>query len=356
MNYLQPHTATRLERFDLLRFPLIVLVVYIHAGTAIVFTDESVNAGNALTAAIQYTISQLIGGAAVPLFFLISGYLLFRSFEPTLAGYLEKLRTRSHTLLVPYLFWNTALLALVALIVRVPQVAPFVLHGLPHTDNVWAFLGRVYGTGAYPFAFQFWFIRDLIIMVVAAPLVYVVTRWAGPFVLAVLGVLWAGNIWTYGPPACEAVLFFTLGAYLVQRRIDPFRLDQFWPAVAVLTPGLLLTALLANGSPYADITRHLAAAGVVVALLCLSGVAVRMPGLRTLLLALAPASFLLFALHEPLQSILNKLIYRFMPVSSLGALALYLLLPLLLSALLVALHAALRRLTPRFLSLITGRT
>lgn len=56
---------------------------------------------------IEYFISEIIACVAVPLFFLISGFLFFyrlRGFNH--AVYLSKLRKRFWSLFVPYLFWS----------------------------------------------------------------------------------------------------------------------------------------------------------------------------------------------------------------------------------------------------------
>lgn len=357
MNFISITRSTmRLERFDLLRFPLMVLVVYVHAlGSKVGFADgSSVSAGNPLTDRIEVAISHLLGGAAVPLFFLMSAFLLFRSFTPTLAGYLDKLKSRARTLLIPYLFWNTALLAAVAVAEHLPATAPFFIHGTPPFESPLQYLSTVYGGQTYPFAFQFWFIRDLMLLVVAAPLVYLAVRWAGPPLIAALAVLWVSGTWVSFPPDVESVLFFTLGAWLAVKRVDPFAIDRFWPAIAGTTAALLLAALLAQGSVFAAPAGHIASAGVIAVLLCLSGAALESPRWRAALLALAPASFIVFALHEPLQSILRKLIYRFVPVSDLGAFAIYLLVPVLVIAVTIGVHALLRRHAPKMLAVVTG--
>lgn len=45
-----------------------------------------------------------IGQDAVAPFFLITGFLFFRNFK--IDDYLKKLKTRLHTLIIPYLIWN----------------------------------------------------------------------------------------------------------------------------------------------------------------------------------------------------------------------------------------------------------
>ena len=51
-------------------------------------------------------MSHVISRAAVPTFFLISGYYFFLNTRFTLATYKDKLRKKIRTILLPYLLWN----------------------------------------------------------------------------------------------------------------------------------------------------------------------------------------------------------------------------------------------------------
>ena len=95
-----------LKAFHLLRFPLFVLVVYIHT------MDWNLhNSGPfawKLYDNIRILISGIIGHAAVPTFFIISGYLFFLSKDTfDFETYLSKLKRRFTTLFVPYIIWNS---------------------------------------------------------------------------------------------------------------------------------------------------------------------------------------------------------------------------------------------------------
>lgn len=97
--------------FDWLRFPLIVGVVFIHCfGEP--FDYESINFSH-LTGIDYYnlfrvSISHVLTHVCVPTFYLISGYLFFIGLEKwNWNNYLNKLRKRVRSLLVPFLIWNT---------------------------------------------------------------------------------------------------------------------------------------------------------------------------------------------------------------------------------------------------------
>ncbi len=107
-------------RLNLLRFPLIVGVVFVHAyETTVGFSGGSVSIGlnqnNVISEFIRNLISQEIARIAVPIFFLMSGYLFFAGFVWSKENYLDKVKSRIKTLLIPFLFWNIATLLLIAL-------------------------------------------------------------------------------------------------------------------------------------------------------------------------------------------------------------------------------------------------
>ncbi len=88
-----------------LRFPLAVMVVFIHSGN-----KPFVDSGEW----IRVMFADVIPAIAVPLFFLISGYLFFRGLERwNWDEWMKKMYRRVHTLLIPYLIWTTLYIAYV---------------------------------------------------------------------------------------------------------------------------------------------------------------------------------------------------------------------------------------------------
>jgi fucose 4-O-acetylase-like acetyltransferase len=118
-------------RIDMLRFPLIVGVVFIHC-YQITMTMAQGSIGTAHSAAwadsVRFFISQGVARVAVPLFFLISGYLFFQG-QWSWGKYGSKLRRRADTLLVPFLFWNVLALVLYSAGRSIPQTRIFFAGG-----------------------------------------------------------------------------------------------------------------------------------------------------------------------------------------------------------------------------------
>ena len=86
-----------------IRLPLILGILFIHANnTPIAHTVER---GNEL---VIMLLSTCVGSVCVPLYFIISGFLFFYNGQVlTKEWYLNKIKSRSFSLLIPYLLWCT---------------------------------------------------------------------------------------------------------------------------------------------------------------------------------------------------------------------------------------------------------
>src|ERR671932_1197046 len=91
------------KKIKFLRLPLIIGIVAYHSPTM------SVGYADAF---FQNFMANAWGGSCVHFFFILSGFLFFQNFNLSLNSYLEKLKSRFRTLLVPYLFWNLVVLAI----------------------------------------------------------------------------------------------------------------------------------------------------------------------------------------------------------------------------------------------------
>ncbi|UVO50923.1 acyltransferase [Sphingomonas sp. SUN019] len=339
-----------------LRFPLVALVVYIHARSGtITFGDGVVSVESAVLDTVKTALSEGVARTAVPLFFLLSGYLLFHAQEGwSWSGFAAKLRRRVDTLLVPYLFWNIALYAMIAAAQSTSLRIFFSSSGVLR-DMTWGQQAAwVLGLQRYPIAYQFWFIRDLMILVLLAPAFFLLARRVpvAVVVTAVLGLCWMVDWWPIDIPAIEAALFFFVGVVAGVHGRNLFRGLPLIPVM--LGYGVLLAAfLLSRGTRIESFVQHgLVATGIVLAVAIVRS----LPPLALQRLAsLAGASFFVFATHEPLTTALLKISYRVFPISPGMALAVYLLVPLVVIAITLVGYRIALALAPSLTRRVTGR-
>lgn len=223
---------------DWLRFPLTVAVVFIHNfGEPVNYVPPCDMQGGVDGMAgydmFRIVFSHVVPRLAVPLFFMMSGFLFFyRVKEWDAVVYFRKIKTRFRTLFIPYVLWNVASLCLTLAF----AVAAYCTKGEPLDGKFPVFQG--YGwlrlfwdcytiEGTIPTLWGYvpeltgpvnsvlWFVRDLMVMSVLSPLVYVFVRTARSCGLAVLSLAYLFEAWPVLPGlSVTAVFFFTLGAYL----------------------------------------------------------------------------------------------------------------------------------------------
>ena len=107
MHAIEKNKVSQHEVIRQLRFPMIVLVTFVHS-------YGEVAEGFSLLASewntyeiLKLLVSQTLVKVAVPVFFIMSGYLFFANVEKwNLKVYKAKMLRRMKTLLIPYLIWN----------------------------------------------------------------------------------------------------------------------------------------------------------------------------------------------------------------------------------------------------------
>lgn len=222
------------EALDLLRFPLAIIVMVVHMFGAI---DPAVfGAGDKRILELAVNcVDGFLRGQSVPIYFFIAGYVFFAGVDWGISAYLRKLRNRVHTLLIPYLLWNTLAIG-IFLVQYVPAIRRFLpieyeLHtGLSDIlACYWMYNNQLTPDAGsllhpyYPLNIPLWFIRDLMLVVLFTPLLYFILRRIGFFFLIFLSVIYLGLQFIEDGGHIHllvvATLFFSWGGYIsIQKR------------------------------------------------------------------------------------------------------------------------------------------
>ncbi|MCQ2052889.1 MAG: acyltransferase [archaeon] len=158
----------------LIRFPLAVMVVCIHSFMAIENWNPIENMayqsmGLCFFWYIEVALSHVLSHVAVPIFFLISGFLFFQNLEKwNVDVWMKKCINRVRTLILPYVIWNLAYWGLTGF--SNPSLS------LLWCSQEWN-VGRVdlWGHSALasgPVLVPMWFMRNLIVCILLTPLFY----------------------------------------------------------------------------------------------------------------------------------------------------------------------------------------
>ena len=211
-----------------LRFPMIILVTYAHSYGKVEEVFSLLASDWNTYEFLKLFVSQTLVKVAVPVFFIMSGYLFFANVDKwDVVTYKKKILRRIKTLLLPYLIWNL----LMAVKLKTFNMSIF-----------WAFWNTAgkqidwFGNEQLmtaPANMPLWFLRDLMVVSLLTPIIYILVRRLGYWLMAVLTVLYLLGVCAFIPGlSAYAVFFFTLGAFLSIRKMDLVEnLKQFeWPA------------------------------------------------------------------------------------------------------------------------------
>jgi fucose 4-O-acetylase-like acetyltransferase len=219
------------KRIHSLRFMLIVFVVFIHntvIDSGVNFSDGTQTFEVPFYVAKAKELAGTFTGIAVPLFFLISGFLLYIK-EPK---YIENLKKKCRTILLPYILW--AILVVIFLFVAQsfnftkPYFATTIIRNFSPMDWIGVFLGHfgVFSVeNGFPLVYQFWFLRDLFVLNLLFVIIKKVVDLCpgGAFIL--FFILWIGGVNIY-IVSTGALFFFVLGYYSVKYNVNYKHLDN----------------------------------------------------------------------------------------------------------------------------------
>ena len=358
-------------RLNLLRFLPIVGVVYVHAyGTVVAYSTGSVGVApdnlNYFTEFVRIFVAQGLARISVPLFFMMAGYFLLINFQWSFPGFSRKVKARMRSLAVPLLLWNLSMFGLMAVLQAIPRTQPYFTFTGPKVLDYtpYEFLDAIIGIGGMPIDYHFWFIRDLILMVVLlAPCLSLLCRYASKSVFTAFLVIyfgfqyycWVTNSWPLRMPDVPAVLFFSIGALCASKNVSLFSLDKYGPAALVIWGFSLIPDTIWQHAWFNDILhRSFIPVGVVGALYA-TKLVLRQERLTKTLVALGGASFFVYAAHEPLLGIARLIAYSCLPLDNDYAMVLiFLILPSVVIGILLRWYRAWGHLSPKSLALFTG--
>lgn len=288
------------EAISWLRFPLIFFIIMLHC-----YSVQRMEGDHNIYFSFLYPFSLWLGETGVPGFFFISGYLFFLSKK----SYSQKITTRVHTLLIPYILWNSLLLILylITYAVGFPQD----INGRSIADyNLIDYVRLFWDRGSFdngnfvPLLCPLWYIRNLLIMSILSPLFYYIIKYIREVFLLFIAIWWmTTNNNAFIP---QTILFFCIGAYssiLDKNPLDTVIKNKplFLTLFVLFAAGDIITHL-AISTP-ANLQIHRLALIFNIPALILLADCVRHKYSNELL---PNSAFIVFCVHYPIVVILRK--------------------------------------------------
>lgn len=323
------------------------------------------------TAFVEYLLANGLFRFRIPMLFVISGYL-FALHDDRPHG--ERVKKRLRTLGLPYIIWSGLGIALTFALEFHPYTRAIIadshvvqIDDARHLLHDYQWYELTFRWIFLPVSYQLWFIRVLLIYNLAYPWIRsaVLGKVSRPIFFALATLLWmstSGFIIFEG----EGLLFFSLGVW-IQKTGFSIEQPKGWmnPAgwfIAFLVMAVAKTWLAFNGqelmgnSVFTLITflhKGVVMSGLLAAWYGGDSL-VRWFMARRWFVWLTAFSFMIYALHAPfIAYFINPVIAFFQPFEG-ARLAAFVLLPLLVIAICVAVGALLRAVAPKAYGLLTG--
>lgn len=325
-------SAEESERIQILKIWFTIMVIFIHSYTEEVHFSE----GTLILQVpvwidwIKTIISRIISRCAVPGYFFISAVLLFRK------GFtwIENVKKKLKTLLVPYLILNTAWIVIFFVAQHIAAFSSY----FSNDSNIISEWGGVQFAnaylgfdGGYPILYPLWFMRDLMVLNLFAVVIKMLIDRFPKTVFTILTLMVLLNIQTHlFFLRQDALIFFCLGYYFVKYSVsfdDLRRIKKQYIVLSYLTVGVIAFA-----SRNADLNYLPSFASIIIGFIFFYQLASQIPqgSFRKVLMYIAKYSFSIYLFHEMSLTILKKLLTRIFPQTELWQIILYFGIPVII--------------------------
>lgn len=342
-------------KLKVISFVSMLLVVFRHAynlGENLIIAKKS-----GYSFFVQVFISSGFTSIAVPIFFAISGYFLFLDKKQSFKNYKSVLNKRFSTLIVPYLFWSVSWFL-------VYFSKDLFINGYQQDYSLPSIGNEVF---VNPIPLQFWFIRDLFILVVISPIIYFSIKYSKGLIIFVFAIIWYLNI-LIALNESIALFFFSIGSYLGINGINPKSNKNYgvvliiiWLILLSLQTFLIITSRdnisILDIIQKSHLINFLDKSGILIGIIAIWNIYdflfknVDVFNLKWF--SLTNYSFFIYAFHLPILWMMPNWIYGHVGKNQFSLL-IYIVMPTFIILFSLFLGRFLKRFTPAFFVTITG--
>ena len=366
-----------------LRFPLTVGIILAHSNLGrLGFVVHGVQYGMNYPDWYYYfnvLFSEVLACLCVPTFFVVSGYLFFYKTDFDEKVYIQKLKKRFRTLMIPYLLWN-----LIALLVKATKMLPIFSSIFQNMGNIeFRFsLIRLFRTFFYddgnsglfidhfqiihvttplPINGPMWYVRDLMVIILLTPLIYWLTKkfkyW---FIIGLAIYLYLfGHLLlpegSYLSLVIDYMFFFSWGAYYsINKQNLTSEMQKLKYVTYIFIPAIFIDLFTIDTKYNTYIFLPYIIIGIISIFIITSILMEK--GKLHINNTLANCSFFVFALHSLILNDLGKLLFIACQLNDtpLILLFLYIAIPTITIVICVWSYKLLNKYLPTICGLLTG--
>lgn len=348
------------EKIKAVSFIVGIMVIYVHSYNIRLYNDTiffPIDYASIFNIYTQEFISGTLTRIASPIFFIISGFLLFKEDNFSKSIYLRKVKNRFYTLFIPYFFWSFTYIAIYFILQNSPFISQF-FKGNIFKD--YTFLELMYHIFIDVFNYPLWFIRDLMYMVLISPLFYLFIKYLHKPTLFILLILWFARINdtnNFEFFKSKSMLFFAFGIYLAIHNRDILN-KKIPKSIAYLILLVYLSILLLKTYFITFDIKFDVAISLMHNLSIILGIVLFWNLLnfinKTPFLKLSRYSFIFYVFHEPMLFFIKKGSYLLLGQTVHVSFTIYFLAPILVMFILVLFIHIMLKFFPTFYYITTG--
>ena len=335
-------TKQRNNKITNSQFILCILIVLIHSSCLFMHVPGNPELqmvfGTNWASFVQLFIGEGICRIAVPLFMVISGYLFYLTFDGSWKSYGSKLKRRIFSLVIPYLFWSTLTFVAFFCAQRFLGLGEFFATRNGTEIDLWYFFDNIVLNS---YDSPLWFCRYLIVLALLSIIVYWPLKKCPVVLFIVLLYLWLfnGNFFAFSLPNLryDSIFFYFFGALIAIHKDFFIKIHQrinkpiiIISAVLYLIGLSVRTYLFCNQDPnyllVGDSNVMLDVTQKILIPLGMFGFWYTYDYLfrnRIDLWRISKYSFLVFAAHHPVVSVIKKLAFRFIEYNYINSVLVY---------------------------------
>lgn len=351
------------SKIKIISFICIIMVVFLHCYN---FTDNfllpgtTISEGLNIATFIEFFLCNGFTRIAVPIFFMISGYLFFLTYKLSVEKYFYKIKSRFLSLMIPYLIWSIIGISLCYLLKNI-DIMP--INDIKTNYSNGGFFNVLYN----PPNFQFWFIKQLFIYTILSPIIYLLVKYKIPSLIyfILIFIAWFLEL-PFGPIiVCEALMFFSIGASLAVRGKSSIVMAKISKSKIIISLIIWLTILCLKTVLAGILTKDSSIFIIVVLhkISILIGIFTAWYGIDFIIensklsdkiLTLSSHTFFIYCFHEPLLDIVIQYTLVFLANSFAFNLVSYFIYPTCAILIAILFSSILLKYIPNVHNILTG--
>jgi len=278
-----------------------------------------------ITFYIENFFSEGLVRVGLPFFFIISGYFLFlsmRRFDSITSYYKYAVTKRMRSIVLPYLLWSVFWILVYVIIQSIPIVQQY----LTRESFIEVPIGRKLEILLLdPIPYQLWYLRHLMLFVLILPVFYYSIKYLGIIVPLVVLLIWMKTwfLWIFG---VQDIFFFVLGCYygIHDKPFPNFKKSTTLILLITWVIGVAIVTYLVLYNPDSLVFQGMKKLLRIYGVLTVWNLFTYIPQKLGNILAKGTVyTFFVYALHEPLLSLVLGVTSRILPYSGAYHLILY---------------------------------